>query len=355
MSIRASVRALSRYHFTPRASTVKLDQNESPSDLPEALKAEAVTRLSASSWQRYPELHPQTLERAIARRHDWDPEGVVVANGSNVLLQALVIAAGIGQSVVTVTPTFPVYAMQAQLLGGDLVEVPLGPGFRLPGAELAAALRGRRGVAFVANPAAPTGNLHSREELAPLLAAIDDDWLLVLDEAYADFARSDHLDLVARQPQLVSVRTFSKAFGLAGVRVGYLLAHPEVAVEVRKALLPFSLSSLQAAVALTVLDHPAYVEGRVALAVRERDRLFQALTELPGVVPLPSATNFLLFRVERPDQVYAGLLERGVAIRRQDHLPGLDGYLRVTAGALDENDAFLRALREVLEPEVVGG
>ncbi len=355
MSIRPSVRALPRYHYTPRTAEIKLDQNEGPFDLPEEVKTAALQRVASAAWNRYPELHPVTLQRAIAARHHWDPDGVVVTGGSNVLLQALSIVAGIGQTVVTVAPTFSVYALQARLLGAELIEVPLGPGFELPGAALAAATEGRRGIAFIANPAAPTGNLHPREGLAPLLARAGDDWLVALDEAYGDFAGSDHLDLVREGAGLVSVRTMSKAFALAGTRLGYGLMHPLLAAEVRKALLPFSLSSLQAAVALAALEHPEYVRERVRLAVSERERLHAGLLELGGVEPFASATNFVLFRVGDAPRVYRGLLDRGVAVRRQDHLPGLEGCLRVTAGAPAESDAFLLALREVLATEVVSG
>ncbi|MEJ2287146.1 MAG: aminotransferase class I/II-fold pyridoxal phosphate-dependent enzyme [Deinococcales bacterium] len=160
---------------------------------------------------------------------------------------------------------------------------------------------------------------------------------------------------MARHPQALSVRTLSKAFGLAGARVGYGLMRPELAAEVRKGLLPFSLSSLQASVALAALEHPQYVEERVALAIRERDRLFQGLAALPGVEPFPSHTNFVLFRVHDAERVHQGLLERDVAVRRQDHLPGLEGCLRVTAGAPDENDAFLVAMRQLTATEAVGG
>jgi histidinol-phosphate aminotransferase len=356
MSIRPSVRALARYHFTPRTSPVKLDQNESPYDLPEAVKEAALARMRSGAWQRYPELHPRTLELAIAERHGWDPSGVVVTNGSNVLLQALVIVAGIGQTVVSVTPTFPVYALQARLLGAELVELPLGDDFALPSPErVADAMAGRRGVVFIANPAAPTGNLHPREALQPLLARAGEDWLVVLDEAYCDFAGTDHLDVVASNPAVLSVRTMSKAYALAGSRLGYGLMAPELATEVRKGLLPFSLSSLQSAVALAALEHDDYVHDRVALAVRERERLFSALTAMPGVEAFPSVTNFVLFRVRDAERVYRALLERDVAVRRQDHLPGLEGCLRVSAGAPEETDAFLLALRQALSAEAVGG
>ena len=356
MSIRASVRDLARYHFTPRTSSVKLDQNEGPSDLPEAVREAALERLRSAAWHRYPELHPRTLEEAIAARHDWDPDGVVVSNGSNVLLQALVIVAGIGQSVLTVTPTFAVYGMQARLLAADLIEVPLeGAGFALPVDGLRAAMAGRRGIAFLPNPAAPTGNVHPRRELTAVIERGGDDWLVVLDEAYGEFAGTDHLDLVAAHPHAISLRTFSKAFGLAGVRIGYALMSPDLAADVRKGLLPFSLSSLQTAVAMAALQHPEYVEERVMQARGERERLLAGLASLPEVEPMPSRTNFVLFRVPDADAVYRGLLERDIAVRRQDHLAGLHGCLRVTAGAPAETDAFLETLQAVLRAEVAGG
>ncbi len=354
MSIREAVRALTRYHFDPRSEPVKLDQNESPLDLPDALKARVVERLASVAFHRYPELHPVSLEGALARRHHWDPAGVVVANGSNVLLQALVIVAGIDQTVLSVSPTFPVYALQARLLGAELVEVPLGDGFALPVDRLRAAMRGRRGVLFLANPAAPTGNQFPETALLPLLEDAGEAWIIVLDEAYADFSGSDMRPLVRRYPgRAISVRTFSKAEALAGARIGYALMAPELAEQVRKALLPFSLSSLQAAVALSVLEEPGYTEARVARTRAERERLRGALAALPQVEVFPSVTNFLLFRVARASSTYDALLEAGVVVRRQDHLPGLKGCLRVTVGTPAENDAFLGALTGALAPEVV--
>ncbi len=355
MSIRPSVRALARYSFTPRDQAVKLDQNESPEDLPAPLKDEILRRLRATSLNRYPDLHPVSLQAAFARRHDWDPAGVVVTGGSNVLLQALAIVAGLGRSVLTVRPTFSVYGLQARLLDAELVEIPLGRGFSLPLDDVLAAMRGRSGVLFLANPAAPTGNLLPADDVRALLAAGGDDWLVVIDEAYGEFAGSDHAELVRGAPGAASLRTLSKAFALAGARVGYGLFAPDTAAEVRKAVLPFSVSALQAAVASTVLEAPAYVDERVARARTERDRLLAGMRSLPGVEAFPSVTNFVLFRVDDPGRVYHGLLERDVVVRRQDHVPGLDGCLRVTAGAAAETDAFLEALRDVLAAEAVRG
>ncbi len=351
MVIREEVRRLPAYAFRHHPQPVKLDQNEAPDD-PSGVMAEALGgRLSGLRLNRYPDLHPVDLESALALRHDWDPEGVVVANGSNVLIQALVIAAGLGRSVLTVSPTFAVYSSQARLLGCELVEVPLAAGFGLPEEGLTAALGGRAGVAFIADPAAPTGNSLDGSSVARFAAAANESgrWLCVLDEAYVEFTGGPgHLSLAAKHANVALLRTFSKAAGMAGVRLGYLLTTPELATQVRKVLLPFSVGAFQVAAGLEALQQEHLLSERVAVARAERERLARELALLPEVEVFPSDTNFVLFRVPDPAGLHAALLERGVVIRRQDHLPGLAGCLRVTAGRPDENEAFLVAIASAL-------
>lgn len=357
MVIREEVRALPAYRFTPHPQPVKLDQNEAPDDAPDLGRAVA-ERVAAAAINRYPGLHPVELEGRLAERHGWPADGVVAANGSNVLIQALTIAAGIGRSVLTVAPTFSVYASQAQLLGAELVEVPLGPGFSLPTDALVAALEGRSGVAFVADPAAPTGNRLDVGELERFARAAHATgrWLTVIDEAYAEFAGVDHTALARELPSVVLLRTLSKAAGLAGARLGYALAAPELAVHLRKTLLPFCVGALQEAAALTVLEHPELVARRVEEARGERERVAAGLRAQPGVSQVfPSVTNFVLFRVDDAAAVHAGLLDRGVVVRRQDHLHGLAGCLRVSVGLPEENDTFLAALAAVLSQEPARG
>lgn len=346
--IRAAVRAQGAYHFTAQPCRIKLDQNESPYELPETVKARALALLAQAPLNRYPEMLADSLRAALSRYHDWPAEGIVVSNGSNVLIQALVAAAGLGQQVLTVTPTFPVYAMQARLLGAELHEVPLEADFALPLEALSRRLAQGGGVFFVANPAAPTGNLLSPIDLEQLIAAAQARWLVVIDEAYGQFAGSDALPLVRQAPAAVSLRTFSKAFGLAGVRLGYALAAPDIATELQKVLLPFAISSVQAAFGLAALEAPDYLEPRIEEVRRERERLEVGLRAL-GITVFPSATNFLLFRVPDAEAFYRGLLARGVLIRRQDHLPGLGGCLRVSVGTPAENSTFLAAAAEVVE------
>lgn len=356
MVIRDEVRRLPAYKFTPHHEPVKLDQNEAPDDAPELAQAVA-ERVAAAALNRYPGLHPVELERALAERHRWPEEGVVVAPGSNVLIQALTIAAGLGRSVLTVSPTFSVYTSQAQLLGAELVEAPLGPGFSLPEGDLIAALDGRSGVAFIADPAAPTGNRMDAGGLERFVRAAHASgrWLTVVDEAYAEFADVDHAGLARELDSVVLLRTFSKAAGLAGVRLGYALTSPSIAEQVRKVLLPFCVGWPQVAAGLTVLERQDVVERRVANVLAERARLAEALDRLSGVEVFPSVTNFLLFRVDDPARVHAALLERGVVVRRQDHLRGLAGCLRVSVGLPAENDVFLDALQGALKAEATSG
>lgn len=349
MSIRPRIRDFSAYDYAPHPDGVKLDQNELPYDLPERLRSELVARIGKTALNRYPDLQARELTARLAELHDWPEEGVVVTPGSNVLIQCLVIAAGIGQTVLVPTPTFAVYRIQALMLEARLVEIPLKSDFGLPVKRLIEAMQEASGVLFIANPAAPTGNLHPREDLERLVAAADGGWTVVIDEAYHQFAGSDFLDL-AQHPSVVSVRTLSKAVGLAGARVGYALCRPDLAKELRKTVNPFAVSALQQAAALTVLDHPDLIRERACEIAGERERLASELRGLPGVTVFPSLTNFILFRVPDGEQFYRELLRRGIVIRRQSG-GVLADCLRVTVGARNENDRFLQALGEVLEED----
>ena len=347
MNIRPDVQALAAYHFRAQPYRVKLDQNESPYDFPPELKALVAEKLLELPFNRYPEMHGESLKAALAAYHDWPAAGIVVSAGSNVLIQALTIACGLGQTVLTVSPTFSVYAMQAQILDAKLVEVPLLEDFALPLEPLLQQLRQGRGVCFLANPAAPTGNLFPEAELITLIESAAEGWTLVLDEAYWQFSGQDGSDLARRYPHVLSLRTFSKAFGLGGIRLGYALCQPALAEQLQKVLLPFSISALQLAIAVIALEHPDYSQHYISSVASERQRIYQALQALEGVSVYPSATNFLLFRVPDAAAFYQGLLQQGVLIRRQDHLPGLHGCLRVSVGTPEENQAFIDAAQQV--------
>jgi len=333
--------ALAPYPYRKVDARVKLDQNESPVDLPPEVKERALARLRELSWNRYPDLQGDEVRAAIARAQGWPVEGVAVAPGSNFLVLALGQA---GRRVLDTAPSFAYYEGAARLSGVDYRAVALGDGFRLPVGGLLAALAGEPGVLFLAVPHAPTGKLFPRDEVAAVVeAATASGWLAVVDEAYHQFAGSDFRDLARANPSVALLRTFSKAFCLGGIRAGYLLGSPEVAGKIQAMLPPFLVPAHTAAVLLSALESPGYVAPLVQRVVAERERIRTALAGHPTWRVHGSATNFLLVRTPDAAAAFEGLLSRGVLVRRQDHHPGLEGCLRVTVGLPSENDAFLSA------------
>ncbi len=354
LPIRPAVAASPDYPFHAIDAPVKLDQNESFADFPDELKAIALQRLRELPWHRYTDLHAEALCEAVARHEGWDPAGTLVTTGSNVLIALLVQLAGIGARVLTVKPNFSLYGLDAGLLGAALTEVPLRPAdFSLDVDAMIDALGSAtpaRGVVFVPRPHAPTGSLCGLDELDRLAIACRDHWLLVIDEAYHHFiggGEGDARALARRHPHVVLLRTLSKAWGLAGLRLGHALAGPEVARQLRKLVPPFGVSVLQTVCALVALEHPDYVRERVALTRRERERMARALQAHPSWRVFPSHANFLLIRTPDAEQAHAALLAQGVLVRRQDRLHGLEGCLRVTVGTPAENDAFLSAAARI--------
>jgi histidinol-phosphate aminotransferase len=357
MFIRSEVKAAPAYNFTAHPATIKLDQNESPYDLPKPLKAKVLERLEAVAFNRYPDLAGESLRPQLAAYHGWDEKGVVVSGGSNILIQALVTAVGIGHTVLTVAPTFSVYPLQAKLQGGNLIEVPLEAEFGLPFERLLEHLAKHQGIFFLANPAAPTGNVFAAQQMETLAEASSQNWLFVIDEAYHQFSKTDFSYLVKCYSHVVSLRTFSKAFGLGGVRLGYALMQSELAVQIQKLIMPFSISGLQLEIAKVVLEEVLdkknnFVQERIEETLRERARVIDEITQLPDVHVFPTETNFFLMRVPNAETFYKGLLQGGIIIRRQDHLPGLKNCVRVSIGTPEENTAFLQTAKQLLSLEV---
>ena len=338
-AFKAHLRGLSPYPYKKEEAPVKLDQNESPFDLPGELKEEALGRLRAIPWNRYPEIHAESLRKRLSALLDWPEEGIVLAPGSNLLILALSLAA---EEVLDLSPSFPHYAHAAKVAGTPYRAGPLGEGVSLDLKALLAAFRG--GGLFLPNPHAPTGVLFPGEALRALAErAREVGGLLVVDEAYREFAGTDFRFLARENPHVALLRTFSKAFSLGGVRAGYLLGSPEVAGVVREVLPPFVLPAHTGAILEVVLENPGYVEKVVEEVVAQRERVYRELLAHPTWRPYPSRTNFLLVRTPDAEEAFRHLLSQGVLVRRQDRYPGLAGCLRVTVGRREEMDAFLRA------------
>jgi len=320
---------------------IKLDQNEGPWDLPPDLKERALSRMKELAWNRYPDMHAESVRALLARFQDWPEQGVVVAPGSNFLVLALALAAN---RVLDTVPSFAFYEGAARLAGTPFEAIPLGEDFSLPAEAVLARLDAPPGVLFLAVPHAPTGALFPESEVRQLAArAAEKGWVLALDEAYFQFSGTDLRAVARGNPSVVLLRTFSKAFGLGGIRAGYLLGAPEVAAKLQAMLPPFNLPVHTAAVLETVLAAPERASEAAARLVRERERMVAALAGHPTWKVHPSRANFFLVRTPDAASAFAGLQAAGVLVRRQDHLPGLRGCLRVSVGTPAENDAFLKA------------
>lgn len=347
--VRDDLRALEGYHSPQVDVRVRLNTNESPFEPPAAWREAYAAELAAVAWHRYPDRGALRLRAAIAEFHGVEPEQVFAANGSNEVLQTLLLAyAGPGRAVLTFEPTYQLHAHIARLTGARVLEVPRADDFTL---DLPAALKvmadERPTVTFVCSPNNPTGLAEPSYNVMALLAAAPG--LLVVDEAYGQFSEWSALKLVDDETPLVVTRTFSKTWSMAGARLGYLVGPSWLVAELDKVALPYHLDAAKQIAGRLALQFVDDMDARVHQIVDERRRIGVELEKL-SVDCFPSSANFILFRPWRvPGRtVWQGLLDRDVLIRDCSSWPRLGDCLRVTVGTPDENDAFLVALQEVL-------
>jgi histidinol-phosphate aminotransferase len=351
--VKPAVRTVAPYTLAARQAEVKVNQNENPHELPEALKRRVVEKVLRAPWGRYPEFDPRELREALASFAGWRPDGVMAGNGSNELIQALLlVTVGEGTPVVIPEPTFTLYALLTQVLGGHAIRVGLGPDLEYD-AEAIARVRRESGapVTIVCSPNNPTGGVLDPGAVERLCE--ESDGLVVIDEAYQEFSGQSVVPLLPRHANLVVLRTFSKAMALAGLRVGYLLAHPELVQEIDKARLPYNINVFSQAAALATLEEPALLQASVARLCAAREDLLRELHGIPGVMPYPSRANFVLFELAAADRraVFEALCAEGILVRDVGSYPRLSRCLRVSVGTEAENARFLAALRRAVAGE----
>jgi histidinol-phosphate aminotransferase len=358
--VKPAVRAVRAYTLAERDVPVKINQNENPWDLPQALKQRVLAQALARPWSRYPAFDPSELLRALADFSGWRADGILAGNGSNELIEALlVVTVGAATRVVIPEPTFTLYALLTTVLGGEAVRVPmLAPGADASGTSVRfrydveaireARRRSDASLTIVCSPNNPTGTSLASGEVERLCG--EGDGLVVIDEAYHEFAGASVVPLLARHPNLVVLRTFSKAMGMAGLRVGYLLASPELVREVNKARLPYNVNFFSQLAALAALEEKEALAGNVRRLVQGRERLLARLADMPGVRAHASDANFFLLELlsADPKAVWAAMARRGVLVRDVTSYPLLSRCLRVSIGSEDENQAFLHALGTAL-------
>ncbi len=346
--VRDDVALMDGYHSPQVDVAVRLNTNEAPVPPPAGFSAALAAELAGVEWHRYPDRSARALRAAIADHHGVSPDQVFAANGSNEVLQTLCLAyGGADRSVAVFEPTYALHSHIARLTGTAVLTGERTADFALDLDEVRRVLAQGPAITFLCSPNNPTGMVESEATVLEVLERAPG--IVVVDEAYGQFAPWSALTLVGEDRSLVVTRTFSKTWSMAAARLGYLVGPAWLVAELDKVVLPYHLDTVKQIAGRLALEHTEEMLARVAGLVEERGRLVARLGEL-DVDLWPSGANFVLFRPRARDgrDVWQALLERSVLVRDCSSWPRLDGCLRVTIGTPDEDDAFLAALEEVL-------
>jgi histidinol-phosphate aminotransferase len=348
-SIKPAVRALRGYTLAPHRASLKVNQNENPWDAPDRIKEEVLRRFTERKWSRYPEFVPAELHERLAAFAGWKTDGVLAGNGSNELIQAsLMVTMAPGKRVLISEPTFLLYQQIATVLGGEVESVPLTHGLQYDTEALLKAVEVTQpDVTIICSPNNPTGCLIDDDALRALLGAARG--LVIVDEAYHEFSEHTVVPLLHEYKNLIVLRTFSKAMAFAALRLGYLLAAPELASEIRKAVLPYSVNVFAQIAAKVAMEHyDTELRPLVRQIIAERERLFRELSSVKSLTPVSSKANFMVVKsATDPRRIFTELLAHDILVRDVSGYPMLRDYFRFSFGKPEENDQILNAIREI--------
>ena len=349
LPIRPDLSSVAPYVSPQLPARYRMNTNETPYPPPEALVAEVAEAMTKVALNRYPDRDASDLYGAISDRVGWPREGLWVANGSNEVFMHLFLGfGGAGRSTLLFEPTYALHSLIPTIGNTKVLQLDRDDDFAIDvDAALEAVERERPEIVIVCSPNNPTGMCEPLETTAAI--AENAPGLVVVDEAYMEFtdpAKSVR-GLLDAYDNLVLVKTFSKAWRLAGVRIGYMLASPGSVGELARVRLPYHLSAITQLIGVAAIRHAEETLRLVEAIALERDRISAGLEEL-GIHHYPSDANFVLFDMEDAERVWQQLLDRGVLVRNYATHPRLAGCLRVTAGLPEETDAFLQAMKDVI-------
>jgi histidinol-phosphate aminotransferase len=347
--VRDDLVQLEGYHSPQVDVDVRLNTNEAPEPPPEAFRDALAAELSRVEWHRYPDRAATALREGLAELHGVDASQVFVANGSNEVLQSVCLAyGGHGRTAVDFQPTYLMHSQIAAVVGTTVRHGRRLPDFTLdPDEARRTALENDAAITFLCSPNNPTGIVEAPEVITAVSESAPG--VVIVDEAYGQFADWSALLLLDEDRPMVVTRTFSKTWSMAAARLGYLVGPSWLVAELEKVVLPYHLDTVKQIAGVLALRFEDDMRARVATIVAERERLVAAMGELP-LEQWPSGANFVLFRpTSRPGrEVWQALLDRSILVRDTSAWPGLEGCLRVTIGTPGEDDRFLTALTEVL-------
>ncbi len=351
--IKPSVLALETYAVKGKPQQpglIKLNQNENPFDVPEDLKRELTDEFFALSWNRYPDVFPAVLLKALSKYTSHPEDGIIAGNGSNELMYTILMASvSKGSKVLIPSPSFFLYEKAAKVFDGIVVPVMMNGDLSFATERILQVARDERpAVIVLVSPNSPTGQSISIGDVERILTQTSA--LVIVDEAYIEFSEKQSAQsLIEKYDRLVILRTFSKAFSMAGLRVGYLLAQPSLCAELLKPKIPFTVNNLSAAVAMKLMDRNRIVKERIAFIKSQKDFLLRSLRAMNGIEVFPSDTNFLIFKTRHEAKsLFEALMARNVLVRDVSSYPMLERTLRVNAGTENENKTFLSTLHQCL-------
>lgn len=360
--IRPDIAFLKPYQAHVVEGNIKLDANENPFSWPAGMREELFSGTFA--FNRYPDGEAKLLRQAIGGYNGVNTEEILVGNGSDELIQIILHTfGGRGRSLLIHPPTFTMYAAAAAITSTAVINVPLLEGTRLdlktmlqycadnsqgdlaayPGDDQVRAEKA--GVIIICNPNNPTGTLFPREEILQIIE--NSKSLVVVDEAYTEFSGETLIDLINDYPNLLIMRTFSKAFGMAALRLGYVAGNRELITCLNKVRQPFNVNSFSQQAGVTALKYAASYGDQIEIIKKEMQMLYNELNKVPGLSVLPTGANFILFKPKDADRWAAELSAKGFTVRNLGELPGLGKCLRMSSGTPEENKAFLKAVKEI--------
>lgn len=348
LTVRPDLIGIEPYISPQQPARYRMNTNESPYPPPPELVADVAREVEDIAFNRYPDRDANRLYTAMAERLRWPREGLWIANGSNEVFMHLFLGfGGPGRSALLFDPTYSLHSLIPRIAATEVHELPRSEDFTIDLDAAVAAIRERKPeIVIVCSPNNPTGGV----EPLPVVEALLEEapGLVVVDEAYIEFAPPEESvrGLLVDHPNLVLVKTFSKAWRLAGVRIGYMLAQPELIAELARVRLPYHLSAITQVVGEAALRHADATLELVRSIAEERDRIALELQAM-GILTYPSRANFVLFEVDDPPRTWQELLDRGVLVRSYPGHPRLERCLRVTAGRPEEADVFLEVMREL--------
>lgn len=351
--IKESVQQLEAYSVKSKplsADLIKLNQNENPFDLPDEMKRNIVEEFIKQPWNRYPDVFPVQLIESLSGHLGIPADSIIAANGSNELMYTILMAiVSKGTKVLIPTPTFFLYEKIVKVLDGTIIAVAAKNDLTFDvDAIIEAAQREQPSMIILNSPNSPTGQMLSQEEVDRIIGLTDA--IVLVDEAYIEFAdQPSVLPLMQKYDRLIMLRTFSKAFSLAGLRIGYSIAHPILSAELLKPKIPFTVNNFSSAAAIALLRKNELILERIQYIKNQKKYLLNELSVIEGIKTFSSETNFLIFRTKNnAARLFNALLSENVLVRDVSSYPMLENTLRVNAGTERENKSFLAALKKHL-------